>query len=117
MSIYRLSATGIVPMQALTQQLSGLSLYSPRPPDGPFPGMYNGLVPAAPAVHSNALLEGMQPPEAGYVAQPLIPNVHAMHAAAMQQVCASLSAILKQLWRLPCASDRVDAEESSLCLH
>lgn len=74
-------------MQALAQQLSGLSFYTQRPADAPHPAMYNGLLPAAP-VHSAALLDGLQPSEAGYLAQPLIPSVHAMHAAAMQQVPA-----------------------------
>lgn len=69
-------------LQALSQSLNGLNFYSPRPPDSPLHGLYaNGVMPA----HPNALLDGLQPPDSSFMGQPLLPNMHSMHAAALQQ--------------------------------
>ena len=93
-SLLQLTQLCLECLQALSQSLNGLNFYSQRPPDA---SIYNGVIPAAPVPH-NALLEGLQPPDAGYMSQAMIPNVHAMHAAAaMQQAGRPLPCVCSHL--------------------
>ena len=71
------------PLQALGNSLNGLGLYGQSPGD-----LYSAMLPTAPVAPS-ALLDGLASPDPYMAPAALMPNIHAVHAAAaLQQVGA-----------------------------